>query len=128
MRYLLDTHAFLWWVADDTRLSEAVRKVIKDSENEIMVSSASVWEMSIKTGVGRLRIPGDMTQFMSEQLATQGFSTLPINLHHALHVAKLPLLHRDPFDRMLIAQTIVENLVLITADSAMTQYEIPLLW
>jgi PIN domain nuclease of toxin-antitoxin system len=128
LRCLLDTHAFIWWIDDDKRLSARARATVEDPDNEILVSVASVWEIATKAGLGQIEFPPDLSVAIPGEIDAAGFAILPINLSHALYVAKLPLLHRDPFDRMLIAQTITEKLLLITADSAMTPYEVPLLW
>ena len=128
MRYLLDTHTFLWWITDDSRLSVHVREIIRDPSNEILFSVASAWEITIKAQLGRFELPTDPASLIQEQLAANGFATLPIDLHHALSVAKLPLFHRDPFDRMLVAQALADQIPLLTADPAISQYDISVIW
>lgn len=128
MRALLDTHAFLWWIVDDPRLSAAAREVIAEGDNEIFLSAASAWEMAIKSRLGRLRMPADFQRFVSDQVDLNGFRVLPVRLAHALRVHGLPDHHRDPFDRMLIAQGQVENMPLISGDRRLRAYGVPLVW
>lgn len=104
MRALLDTHAFLWWIMADPRLSATARRILEDGATQIMFSAASGWEIAIKTRLGKLTIVDDPRRYVSEQIARNGFDVLPITLAHALHVWTLPDHHRDPFDRMLVAQ------------------------
>lgn len=128
MRALLDTHTFLWWITDDPRLSPRVRKIMSDGGNELFLSAASGWEMAIKAKLGRLQLPGDLERFISEQLALNAIESLPVEMSHALHVYKLPDHHRDPFDRMLIAQAQLENLPILTADSQISRYPVKVIW
>ena len=128
MKVLLDTHTFLWWIIDSPRLSARAREVIRDSDNELFFSAASGWEIAIKAQLGRLQVPDNLEQFIVEQLALNAILVLPIQLRHALHVYTLPQHHRDPFDRMLVAQSQVENLSLLTADPQITQYEVAIIW
>jgi PIN domain nuclease of toxin-antitoxin system len=128
MKVLLDTHTFLWWITDSPRLSARAREVIHDSDNELFFSAASGWEIAIKAQLGRLQLPDNLEQFIVEQLALNAILVLPIQLRHALHVYTLPQHHRDPFDRMLVAQSQVENLSLLTADPQITQYEVAIIW
>jgi PIN domain nuclease of toxin-antitoxin system len=128
VRYLLDTHAFLWWAVDDPRLSPRFREILKDPANDIYFSAASAWEIAIKHRLGHLRFSEDAGRYVSEQIAGNGFMTLSIDVRHALHVSTLPLIHRDPFDRLLIAQSQLEDLRLLTADPAITAYGIPTIW
>ncbi len=129
MRVLLDTHAFLWWADNDSRLSPRARKVLADRSNEVYFSAASGWEIAIKTAIGRLKIVGDTPEkFVLEQIAQNGFETLPISLAHALKTYSLPNHHKDPFDRILIAQASLEGLTLLTADRHFMGYGIRLIW
>ena len=128
MRYLLDTHAFLWWVLDDPRLSRAAADAIRDPANEILFSAASAWEIAIKAHLGRIAFEDDLAEFIPRQMVANGFMNLPITIDHALQVARLPLLHRDPFDRMLVAQAQREKTVLLTADPAIAQYGVDVIW
>ena len=124
MRLLLDTHVLLWAVAASSRLPKATRALIQDEENEVFYSAASVWEVAIKAGLGRRDFRIDVEQFHAS-LPQAGFSELPIRAVHAAAVCKLPDLHRDPFDRMLVAQALVEPLVLVTNDEVLTKYAAP---
>lgn len=127
-RLLLDTHAFLWWVNDAPEISAAARHAISDANNECYLSLASCWEMSIKSSLGKLRLAKSIERFVSDQLTANGFTLLNIELRHAAKVEKLPFYHRDPFDRLLIAQALTEKMTLLTADPAFTQYGVKLLW
>jgi PIN domain nuclease of toxin-antitoxin system len=128
MRALLDTHAFLWWVIDSPELSQSARSVIGDSTNELYLSAASGWEIAIKTKLGRLEIAGDPEKLIPEQMVLNAISGLPVQMSHALHVFQLPDLHRDPFDRILIAQARLEEIPIITRDSAISQYDVEIIW
>ena len=128
MKVLLDTHTFLWWITDSPRLSAWAREVIQDSNNELFFSAASGWEIAIKTQLGRLQLPGNLEQFILEQLSLNAILALPIQLRHALHVYTLPQYHRDPFDRVLVAQSQIENLPILTADTQITRYAVETIW
>lgn len=128
MRVLFDTHAFLWWINDDKRLSSAARDVISDSQNEVFLSAASGWEIAIKAELGKLKMPTNLEQFIAQQLLDNAIDTLPIQLSHVLHVYTLPLLHRDPFDRLLVAQSQLENLPILTTESQIEQYAVQVIW
>ena len=124
MRVLLDTHAFLWWIADDSRLSDAAREVIADGHNAVFFSAASGWEIAIKAGPGRLEAPENLETFMAEQLSKNAFRALPIHLGHASRVQSLPDHHHDPFDRLLVAQCILEDFPSLSADPRVARYPI----
>ncbi len=128
MRILLDTQAFLWWITDDTRLSATARELIGDGGNQLLLSTASAWEIAIKTQIGRLSLPDSPVRFVPGQLATNAIEPLPVLLAHGLRVAELPLLHRDPFDRLLVSQCQVEKLPILTADALVSQYDVDVLW
>jgi PIN domain nuclease of toxin-antitoxin system len=128
VRYLLDTHAFLWWLVDDPRLSPRAHAAIRDSGNEILFSAASAWEIAIKAGLGRIAFEDDLAEYIPRQVVANGFGHLPIRFEHALQVFRLPLLHRDPFDRMLVAQAQVEQMPLLTADPAIARYRVEVVW
>ena len=128
MRHLLDTHTFLWWISDDRRLSAQVRRIIGSPEHEIVFSAASAWELAIKAQLGRIDLPSDPAAFIRRQLIVNGFVGLPITLEHAVRVAGLPPLHRDPFDRILVAQALLEDMPLVTADRLITQYPVRVVW
>ena len=128
MRILLDTHAFLWWVNDAGALSRRARSAIGRQDNECLVSLASCWEMAIKVSLGKLRIPVSVERFVSEQLAANGFRELAIELRHVAGVSRLAFHHRDPFDRLLVAQAIEEDLSIISADDVFQRYGVRRVW
>lgn len=119
-RVLLDTQVLLWWLANDPRLGSRCKELISDNRNQVFVSAATTWEISIKTALGKLTAPEDMDSIVDDE----GFDKLPISLYHGQLAGRLPPLHRDPFDRMLIAQAQAEGLILITADEMITRYNI----
>ena len=127
-RLLLDTHALLWWCFDDPRLSATARAAIAQADNHCFVSAASAWEMAVKVSLGRLDVGGDLAGFLPQQLAAHRLRWQPIELPHTLRVATLPWHHRDPFDRLLVAQAQAEGLTLVSADTALRAYDVPLLW
>lgn len=118
MRILLDTHVYLWWLQDHPKLSTAGRDKIV-AASEVYVSSASIWEATIKAGIGKLEV--DIHQLVAE-ISNSGFQELPISAKHAAMVAQLPDIHRDPFDRILVAQALCEPLRLLTADGILSGY------
>jgi PIN domain nuclease of toxin-antitoxin system len=120
-RVLLDTQVWLWWQTDDVRLGANARDTISRAA-EVCVSAASVWEIAIKSALGKLTLP--KTYDVGMELETDGFQPMPIDIAHAQATTSLPHIHRDPFDRMLVAQSMVEGLVLITADRELWQYGI----
>jgi PIN domain nuclease of toxin-antitoxin system len=128
MRFLLDTHTFLWWVTDDARLSSQAHTLMTDGNNELFFSAASGWEIAIKAQLGKLQLPDNAPQFVMAQLAINAIEILPVQLHHALHVYTLPMHHRDPFDRMLVAQSQLEELPIITADPQIKSYAVNVIW
>ena len=128
MKILLDTHAFLWWITDDQKLSSRAREVISEAENELFFSAASGWEISIKVQLGRLKLPEEPERFIPEQLRMNFIRSLPIQMRHALFVSTLPNHHRDPFDRMLVAQAQLEEMSILSADLQMSRYQVELIW
>ena len=120
---LLDTHAFLWWLADDAKLGTAAREVIGDPATVVYVSAATAWEIAVKREAGRLVAPGNVARWISDN----DFAELPITVEHAVAAAELPKHHRDPFDRMLVAQARVEDLTLVSHDEAVAKYSVSLL-
>lgn len=128
MRALLDTHAFLWWISDDHRLSDRAREIIGDGRNELFFSAASGWEISIKVGLGRLEVPDKLERFIGDQLFRNAITALPIYLSHALHTRTLPDHHRDPFDRILIAQALLEEMPLLSTDPQIARYSVEVVW
>lgn len=121
---LADTHALLWWLADDPRLSARARDMIGEGEVPVHFSAASVWEAEIKAASGKLVVPENLL----EALEADGFLELAITARHARDAARLPPLHRDPFDRMIAAQAHVEGLVVLTRDPQIAEYGVPVLW
>jgi PIN domain nuclease of toxin-antitoxin system len=120
LNLLLDTNILLWWLWDSPRLPKSARELVA-KRAVAYVSAATAWEISIKVSVRKLRFDGDLEQ----QLASNNFLSLPVTISHAVAAAKLPLLHTDPFDRMLIAQASVESLTLLTADARLREYNAP---
>ena len=128
MRLLLDTHVLLWWIEGDPRISDRSHALISDAGNTVSVSVASVWEIAIKAGLGQLEVPSNLHGYLRRQLARNEFKLLPVLFEHAVAVRDLPLHHRDPFDRLLIAQTRVERLHFVSGDARMKAYAIEVLW
>lgn len=128
MKALLDTHTFLWWITDTPQLSSRVREIISNSDNTIFLSAVSGWEMAIKAKLGKLLLPENLENFISEQLAVNAINTLPVQMSHTLHVYHLPDHHRDPFDRMLVAQAQLEKLPILTVDPQIAQYSVETIW
>jgi len=123
VQLLLDTHVLLWSLAGDERLGERAVDLIEDGRNVVYVSAASIWEISIKRSLGKLRVPGDVLA----EVDAASFIRLPISFEHADAVAALPDLHADPFDRMLIAQARTDRLTLMTHDALMQRYDVQLI-
>jgi PIN domain nuclease of toxin-antitoxin system len=123
VRLLLDSHVVLWWDKDLTRLTDAQCNAISDSDSEVFVSAATAWELGIKRSTGKLLL-ADSIQALAQRF---GFTELAITMTHGELAASLPLFHKDPFDRMLVAQAIVEGMVLVTADSRLAEYPVKLL-
>ncbi len=128
MRALLDTHVFLWAVSEPERLSESARKVIESGASELFLSVASLWEISIKIGIGKLLLPKPEDRYLRDQLLLNNVSTLAVEARHTLELISIPLHHRDPFDRLVIAQSLVEGIPIITADSVLKQYSAQIIW
>jgi PIN domain nuclease of toxin-antitoxin system len=123
-RLLVDTHALLWWLTDDSALSAAARSGIADPANEPLVSIASLWELASKRSLGKLTTPDDLP----DRICGQGFAWLGVDARHAWRVRELPLHHRDPFDRLLAAQALTEHLPVITADPSFRSYGVEICW
>jgi PIN domain nuclease of toxin-antitoxin system len=128
VRLLLDTHAFLWWVTDAPELSRAARRAIADSRNECLLSIASCWEMAVKVGLGKLELSGKIERFLPEQMTSNGIRELTIETRHATRVARLPFHHRDPFDRLLAAQALEEDLAIVSSDPVFKRYGLTRIW
>jgi PIN domain nuclease of toxin-antitoxin system len=126
MNILLDTHTFLWALTDQSKLSERVQKMLPNADTWFSV--ASLWEILIKAQTGRLSLPQPTGPFVMSKLAYNGVRLLPITADHVLRIESLPLYHRDPFDRMLIAQSVEEKLPLVTADPLLTRYPVEVIW
>jgi len=124
MTLLLDAHALLWWLADDPELTPAARTAIADPAAHVLVSAATIWEIEIKRALGKLAAPTGLVRAVDEA----GFDILPITGTDAEAAAALPPLHRDPFDRMLVAQAQVESLALVSCDSMVARYEVEVVW
>lgn len=123
-RLLVDTHALLWWLTDDSALSATAREALADPSNEPLVSTATVWEIAIKRSLGKLAAPDDLP----DRISKEGFSWLAISAAHAWQVRDLPTHHRDPFDRLLIAQALTEHLPMITTDARFREYGVEIRW
>lgn len=128
MKCLLDTHAFIWLITDDGRLSVKAKSAILDSRTTLYLSSASIWEMMIKSSLGKLKLPGHTESFIQKQLEATQIQELPITFKHALHLQNLPNHHKDPFDRMLVAQALAEKLTILTIDPLISQYSAKTHW
>ncbi len=128
MTVLLDTHAFLWFVLDSPQLSDTARELIADPASDVLVSPASYWEIAIKVSLSKLDLHASYEEFMARGIEGNQFDVLPINTRHTAVVSKLPFHHRDPFDRLLVAQATVEQLAIVSADSALDAYEVTRLW
>jgi PIN domain nuclease of toxin-antitoxin system len=124
MRSLIDSHTFMWWCADHPVLSTRARAILRSPASEIYVSMATIWEIAIKVGLGRLEFEEDIEDAMQ----SYGFGALSITFAHIAQYRRLPLHHRDPFDRMLIAQAQCEGLTLLTCDRAIRRYDVPVAW
>lgn len=128
MKLLLDTHAFLWFVEENAKLSSIARSAIENPQNQKWVSIASCWEISIKVGIGKLQVSDPVDMFLNRELTANGFSILPIELRHVTHVSGLTPHHRDPFDRLLIAQSQIEGFRLVSGDFAFDEYGVTRVW
>lgn len=127
MRLLLDTHAFIWWDSDPTQLSATALTALRDPANSVWFSVVSIWEIVIKAQVGKLQLRLPLPDIVAQQQAN-GLQVLPVTLPHALAVEGLPPVHKDPFDRFLVAQAVTEGLALVSADQIFAQYPVRLLW
>jgi PIN domain nuclease of toxin-antitoxin system len=128
MNILLDTHAFLWFIAGSDELSDKARELIEDENNRIFLSAASLWEMAIKVSLGKLTLSEPFETLIPEQLALNGLEILDITIAHTTQVANLPFHHRDPFDRLIIAQALEEQLPVISVDNAFDEYGVTRIW
>jgi PIN domain nuclease of toxin-antitoxin system len=127
MNLLIDTHVFLWWDSQPEKIPNRALSALEDPDNTIWLSLVSIWEVQIKTQLGKLTIHQPLDSLVQQQ-QQNGIQLLPIKLNHILAIQPLPYYHKDPFDRLLIAQSIAENLTCVSADSVFKQYNIPILW
>lgn len=128
MKLLLDTHTFIWWDSEPARLSEHVRELCADPANTLILSVTSLWEMQIKQQLGKLSLRIALTEIVSEQVATNGIVLLPIFETHIFALEQLPTPHKDPFDRLLVAQAIVEGATLVSIDTVFRAYPVSVVW
>lgn len=128
VRLLLDTHALLWWLLGDSALSGRARSAIADRSNEVFVSAASAWEISIKYKQGKLPAAGRLVSSLDVIVSGQGFAELPITIENGEAAGMLPLLHKDPFDRALVAQALISKLILVSSDAVFDGYGVARLW
>jgi PIN domain nuclease of toxin-antitoxin system len=128
VRALLDSHTFLWAVLGDSRLSRDAHDLIEDRANTVAFSAASAYELALKARAGRLTLPAAIDVYIPSRLAAFGFDQLPVEIHHSVRAAALPLIHRDPWDRLLIAQAQIEDMPIITLDPLIGRYDIETIW
>jgi len=128
MRLLLDTHIFLWWTDNNPALSLRAQHAISDESSDCFLSIVSCWELAIKASLGKLNLSQSVEKFIVEQVAANGFELLPVDFRHVAAVESLPFHHRDPFDRLLITQARAEDLVMVTADIQISNYDVSVLW
>jgi len=128
MRILLDTHVFIWWDSEPARLSPRVLALCQDQENTLLLSVASAWEMQVKTQLGKLKLHLPLSHLIQSQQVTNALEVLPVTLDHILALDTLPTHHKDPFDRVLLAQSTVEDLVLVSKDSVFANYPVQVIW
>ncbi|MEX1046211.1 MAG: type II toxin-antitoxin system VapC family toxin [Actinomycetota bacterium] len=128
MRVLLDTHAFIWWIGDDAKLSPDARQLVSDGSNEVFFSAVSAWEILLKKGLERVEIPEPLEPFITSQVLANAFQVLPINLRHVFALSALPDVHQDPFDRMLVSQAVADDLTILSADRHFQAYPVDVVW
>jgi PIN domain nuclease of toxin-antitoxin system len=129
VRVLLDTHTFLWWSSRrGEQLSERARELLADGSTEASFSVVSAWEIAIKVGGGRIELPEPVERYVPSRIRHHGFDFMPIELSHVFRAGSLPPIHRDPFDRMLVAQAQVEGVPILTADPAISRYDVETIW
>jgi len=128
MKLLLDTHTFIWWDSEPAKLSSQALALCQDRQNTLLLSVVSVWEMQIKLQLGKLKLNLSLHEIVESQRQTNGIEIMPITLEHVLALENLPDYHRDPFDRLLVAQAIVEEAILISADPNITRYPVQVVW
>jgi PIN domain nuclease of toxin-antitoxin system len=124
LKLLLDTHAALWWLADDDRIEDDVARHLTDDSNQVLISAVVVWEVAIKRSLGKLEAPDAVGQ----TLVDAGAQPLPVTIEHAAAVERLPWVHRDPFDRLLVAQALTEDAAIVSRDEPLSQYGVSIVW
>ena len=127
MRLLLDTHAFIWWDREPDKLSDLADASCQNEENALCLSVASIWEMQVKLGIGKLHFGRSLEQVIEDQIAN-GMEILPVKLSHLWRLAEIPRIHGDPFDRLIIAQALTEDMFLVSADRVFSEYPVRVLW
>jgi PIN domain nuclease of toxin-antitoxin system len=125
---LLDTHVLLWWMADDPRLSARAREVLADRKVRLLWSAASTWELAIKASLGKVTLPEPVGAWVQSRAAQQAIELLPVTHHHAAEVERLPSHHRDPFDRLLVAQARTEGAAIVSGDPFLRKYDVEVVW
>ncbi|HZH29652.1 MAG TPA: type II toxin-antitoxin system VapC family toxin [Pyrinomonadaceae bacterium] len=128
MKLLLDTHTFIWWAGEPEKLSSNALALLEDEDNELMLSVVSVWEIQIKSQLGKLRLNVPLEDLVESQRQENGLQILPIELEHVLALSRLPTLHKDPFDRLLIAQSQVEDADIVSKDREFASYPVRVMW
>ena len=128
MNLLLDSHAFKWWRDEPNKLSPTAFAEISNPKNEVFISVVTVWELQIKIALDKFSVKNGLETAIKDEIQNNGFLILPVELAHALHLEHLPLHHKDPFDRLLISQAVVENMTLVTTDAEFAKYQVNLLW
>jgi len=128
MKYLIDTHTFLWWITDSSSLSKKAREIIGKAGNDLFWSVASSWEVAIKNKLGRLPLPEVPSVFITSELFKNRVESIQISNDHAFAAGQLPFHHKDPFDRMLISQAQMEDMVILSSDNVFQQYEVKTVW
>jgi PIN domain nuclease of toxin-antitoxin system len=128
MKYLLDTHTFIWLIGYPDKLSKTVVQLIENPDNSLYLSAASGWEIAIKCSIGKLVLPERPESFIPHQMKIIGIEELPVTLAHALGTTKLPEIHKDPFDRLLVSQAIAEKCPIMTSDSLIARYDVQTIW
>jgi PIN domain nuclease of toxin-antitoxin system len=128
MRLLLDTHTLIWWLTEDSSLPASARKLIGSRNSEVLVSAASAWEIATKVRLGRLEVAADLARDFGKYLARERFESLSISTEHGIRAGSLPGSHKDPFDRMLVAQAQIESLAIVSNDARLDGYGVSRLW
>jgi len=128
LRLLLDSHAFLWFILGDQRLSDRARLAIAAADTDVLISPATLWEMAIKVRLGKYTLPGPFGPFMDTQLSSNRIRLLPIEVRHTAILASMPFHHRDPFDRLIVAQALAESIGVVSVDAMLDAYGVSRLW